>query len=66
MMRRFAALGLSLSVVLASSAGLLAQDKKQQEAQKREIAGVVTLADDVAAGQPAPNVDINLPDSSVA
>lgn len=55
MMRRFAVVGLSLLVVLASSAGLLAQDKKQQEAQKREIAGVVKLADDVAAGQPAPN-----------
>src|SRR5205807_7623047 len=34
-------------------------EKKQDEAQKKEIQNVVKLVDEVAAGQPAPN-DLNL------
>ena len=30
-------------------------DKKQSDEQKKEIQAVVKMADDVAAGQPAPN-----------
>ena len=50
-----------LAFALACTAGLLAQqppqqkDKKQDEAQKKEIQSVVKVVDDVAAGQPAPN-----------
>jgi hypothetical protein len=46
-----------LVVAAFGSAGLLAQknDKKQDEAQKREIQSVVKVVDDLAAGQPAPN-----------
>jgi hypothetical protein len=49
--------GLVLVVALASTAGLSAQkeDKKQEEAQKKEIQNVVKTVDDVAAGQPAPD-----------
>jgi hypothetical protein len=43
-------------LVTAASAVVLAQkDKKQDEAQKREIQNVVQLVDDAAAGQPGPN-----------
>ena len=45
-------------VALALTAGLVAQkkdDKKQTEAQAKEIQSAVKLVDDVAAGQPAPN-----------
>jgi hypothetical protein len=47
---------LFVAVVCASSVGLLAQkDKKQDEAQKKEIQNIVKIVDDLAAGQPAPN-----------
>jgi hypothetical protein len=47
---------LFVTMVCASSIGLLAQkDKKQDEAQKKEIQGIVKIVDDLAAGQPAPN-----------
>lgn len=49
---------LTVAAVLVLSAGLLAQkkdDKKQDEAQKKEIQATVTLVDQVAADQPAPN-----------
>jgi hypothetical protein len=47
---------LFVAMVCASSIGLLAQkDKKQDEAQKKEIQGIVKIVDDLAAGQPAPN-----------
>src|SRR5579864_6001881 len=43
-------------VGVALSTTVLAQkDKKQDEAQKREIQSVVKIVDAVAAGQPAPN-----------
>jgi hypothetical protein len=46
-----------LVVALASSVGVSAQkdDKKLEEAQKKEIQNVVKTVDDVAAGQPAPD-----------
>jgi hypothetical protein len=52
-------------VALLFTAGLLAQkkddkvDKKQSEAQAKEIQSAVKVVDDVAAGQPAPN-DLSL------
>ncbi len=45
-------------VVFASSLALLAQskdDKKKDEAQKKEIQNIVKIVDEMAAGQPAPN-----------
>jgi hypothetical protein len=51
---------LSVAVIAALllSVGVFAQkkdDKKQSEEQKKEIQAVVKIADDLAAGQPAPN-----------
>jgi hypothetical protein len=46
---------LALGVVLALSAGLTAQDKKRDDAQKKEIQNIVKIVDDVSAGQAAPN-----------
>lgn len=49
---------LSTAAVLAFSAALIAQkkdDKKQSDAQKKEIQDVVRFVDGVAAGQAAPN-----------
>jgi hypothetical protein len=44
----------------ASSAAVFAQnDKKQTDAQKKEIQNIVKIVDSVAAGQPAPN-DLSL------
>ena len=47
----------TLAIALACSAPVVAQknEKKQDDAQKKEIQNVVKLVDDVAAGQPAPN-----------
>jgi hypothetical protein len=45
-------------VLCASSLSLFAQgkdDKKKDDAQKKEIAGIVKIVDDLNAGQPAPN-----------
>jgi hypothetical protein len=48
-----------LGVVLAFSAAPFAQEKqenkKQTDAQKKEIQGLVKIVDGIAAGQPAPN-----------
>src|SRR5437868_7644530 len=47
-------------LALASSSALLAQnDKKQSDAQKKEIQNIVKIVDGLAAGQPAPN-DLSL------
>ena len=49
---------LSTAVALAFSVALVAQkkdDKKQSDAQKKEIQDVVRFVDGVATGQPAPN-----------
>lgn len=58
MLKRLGAFALSLVVVLVSSATLFGQkkdDKKQSDAQKREIQSAVKIVDDLAAGQPAVN-----------
>src|SRR5579864_3745302 len=50
-----------LGVTLAFSAAVSAQkdDKKQSDAQKKEIQNIVKIVDGVASGQPAPN-DVDL------
>ena len=61
MMLRRRPLALVLTTALACTVGVLAQqppqqkDKKQDEAQKKEIQGIVSTVDAVAGGQPAPN-----------
>ena len=58
MTQRRAGFALFVFVVCASSMGLFAQskdDKKKDEAQKKEIANIVKIVDDLTAGQPAPN-----------
>jgi hypothetical protein len=56
MRQRRGVLALCAFAVCASSIGLGAQDnKKKDDAQKREIQAVVKTVDDVAAGQPAPD-----------
>jgi hypothetical protein len=62
MTQRRGALVLTVLVLFASSNALLGQskdEKKKDEAQKKEIANVVKIVDDVAAGQPAAN-DLSL------
>src|SRR5215470_17438448 len=49
----------ALMLALASASLLAQKDKKQDEAQKKEIQSVVKVVDDVAAGQPASN-DLSL------
>jgi len=51
-------IGLSIALLLAVSVSLFAQkkdDKKQSDDQKKEVQALVKMADDVAAGQAAPN-----------
>jgi hypothetical protein len=58
MTQRRGALVLSILVLCASSNTLLGQskdDKKKEEAQKKEIASVVKIVDEVAGGAPAAN-----------
>ena len=58
MVNRRGVVALSTAAVLAFSVALIAQkkdDKKQSDAQKKEIQDVVRFVDGVAAGQPAPN-----------
>ena len=51
---------IALVIVLASTAGLSAQkDKKQDEAEKKEIQAMRKLVDDLGPGQAAPN-DLSL------
>ena len=62
MTQRRGALALTVLVLIASTNALLGQskdDKKKDEAQKKEIANVVKIVDGVAAGQPAAN-DLSL------
>jgi hypothetical protein len=58
MTHRPGVLALLIPVLLASSYTVIAQnkdDKKKDEAQKKEIANIVKIVDDLTAGQPAPN-----------
>ena len=57
MMLRRLAFPLVLTIALTFTVSLLAQqkDKKQEEAQKKEIQNIVSTVDAVAAGQAAPN-----------
>src|ERR1700716_2455764 len=58
MKQRRAGLALVILAVCVSSMGLFAQskdDKKKDEAQKKEIQNIVKTVDDLAAGQPAAN-----------
>ena len=62
MEQRRAVFALVVLVTCASSLVLFAQskdDKKKDEAQKKEIQNIVKIVDDVAAGQPAAN-DLSL------
>ena len=62
MAHRAGVLALSVLVLFASSNALLGQnkdDKKKDEAQKKEIANIVKIVDDLAAGQPPAN-DLSL------
>jgi hypothetical protein len=62
MMQRRAVFALVVLAVCASSMVLIAQgkdDKKKDEAQKKEIQNIVKTVDDLAAGQPAAN-DLSL------
>ena len=58
MKQRRGMVALFVLAVCASSIGLFAQskdDKKKDEAQKREIQSIVKSVDDLAAGQPGAN-----------
>jgi hypothetical protein len=58
MTHRAGVLALLILVLSASSNPVIAQgkdDKKKDEAQKKEIANIVKIVDDLTAGQPAPN-----------
>src|SRR3954469_6458662 len=58
MVNRRNVMALSVALGLAFSVALVAQkkdDKKQTDAQKKEIQDVVRFVDGVAAGQPSPN-----------
>jgi hypothetical protein len=58
MVNRRGVVALSMTVALAWSVALVAQkkdDKKQSDAQKKEIQDIVRIVDGLAAGQPAPN-----------
>jgi len=58
MRQRRGEIALGMSVVLALSVGLFAQgkdEKKRDDAQKKEIQTIVKIVDDAAAGQPASN-----------
>ena len=62
MKQRRGVFALFVSIVLASSIGLFAQnkdDKKRDDQQKKEIQNIVKIVDDAAAGQPALN-DLSL------
>ena len=62
MKQRRAVFALCVLVMFASSTALFAQskdDKKKDEAQKKEIQNIVKIVDDLAAGQPAAN-DLSL------
>ena len=58
MTQRRAVIALVMLVMFASSGALFAQskdDKKKDEAQRKEIQNIVKTVDDLAAGQPTAN-----------
>ena len=56
MKQRRSVFSIVVLAVLMSSVGLYAQkDKKQTDAQRKEIQSIVKIVDDVATGQPAPD-----------
>ena len=62
MFERRSSIAIACATVLVCSSGLVAQkkdDKKQDEAQKKEVQNLVKLADDASAGQATPN-DVSL------
>jgi len=63
MVHRRQATAIAVAVTVVFSAGLIAQkkdDKKQDEAQKKELQSVLKLVDDVAAGTAQPPNDLSL------
>jgi len=63
MVHRRQATALAVAVTLVFAADLIAQkkdDKKQDEAQKKELQSVLKLVDDVAAGMAQPPNDLSL------
>src|SRR5438093_13600584 len=63
MVHRRAATAIAVPVTVVYSAGLIDQkkdDKKQDEAQKKELQSVLKLVDDVAAGTAQPPNDLSL------
>jgi hypothetical protein len=59
-LRRGQAVAVVLTLALVCTVAVFAQDdKKQKEAQRKEIQGIVTTVDAVASGQPAPD-DLSL------
>src|SRR5262249_44060275 len=59
MFRRAPLAALILTVALAPSLVAQKDEKKQSDAQKKEIQNIVKIVDGIAAGQPAPN-DLSL------
>lgn len=56
MKQRVRVFSLVVLAALVASVGVYAQkDKKQSDAQKKEIQGIVKIVDDVVAGKPAPD-----------
>ena len=58
MVRRRRAFAVTVATALVFSAGVSAQkkeEKKQSDAQKKEIQNAIKIVDDVVAGKPAPN-----------
>ena len=58
MFQRRWSIATAIAAMLACSTGLVAQkkdEKKQDEAQKKEVQNLVKLADDATTGQPGPN-----------
>jgi hypothetical protein len=63
MFQRRSTIALTCATLLVCSSALVGQkkdDKKQDDAQKKEVQNLVKLADDATAGQPAPANDVSL------
>src|SRR3989442_500551 len=63
MSQRGRSIAIAVAIIVLCSAGILAQkkdDKKQDEAQKKEVLNLVKLADDASAGQTSHPNDLSL------